>query len=180
MPQEHNNLHQSEFLLERSKEDESFEEPQNLYTDYTRHRWYTAWNLNLIVIFVLLASLVQNAVLFQRNKSLVHKLGMGISKYSKLFIQILIYFLTNVAGLPTNIPTVYKVQTNYVGENETLADELWDNINLDGTVVALSPEYVKEHKLEKSSPFPWDTEREVYFLKVFHSLHCLVSSSKTI
>jgi len=88
-------------------------------------------------------------------------------------IKVIVYSLTSSAGLPTDIPTVYTYYTDYNSENETVANELWDNINLDASVVALSPEYVKEHKLESSSPFPWDTERDIYFLKVFHSLHCL-------
>lgn len=91
MPQDYEHLHQSNSLLEESKENESFQESSDLYTDYTRHRWHTGRKLNIVFIFALLLSLAQNAVLFQRNKSLVHKVGMGISKYSKWTFQTLIY-----------------------------------------------------------------------------------------
>ncbi|PQE03934.1 cytochrome p450 protein [Rutstroemia sp. NJR-2017a BVV2] len=75
-----------------------------------------------------------------------------------------------MAGLPTNIPTVYTFRTDYFSNNLTLENEMWDNLNLDASVVALDPEYVAQHKLEKSSPFPWDTEREKYMRKAFMDL----------
>jgi hypothetical protein len=73
------------------------------------------------------------------------------------------------------MPVVYLHASDYSSNNKTLANELWDSINLDALEVVLSPEYVAEHSLDESTPFPWDPERHIYFLKVFHSLHCLVS-----
>jgi hypothetical protein len=159
MEKEYQGLQQSDRLLEVNKDDESCQEHEDFYAvEYSTHRWYAAWKINAVFISILVVSLVQNGLLYQRNKVLAEKATMGISKYT---------------GLPTNIPMVYTYRTDYFGDNETLADELWDNLDLTASVVALSPEYVAEHKLEKSSPFPWDTEKDMYFLKVFHSLHCL-------
>lgn len=51
-------------------------------------------------------------------------------------------------------------------------------MNLDSLVVALEDTWAAEHGLPKSVfRFPWDPETKgVYFLKVYHGLHCLVSS----
>lgn len=69
-------------------------------------------------------------------------------------------------------PIVYKTEW---GKNETLMDELWENLDVSPIVVALSHEYAEEHGLARSAPFPWDDEKGIYHIKVFHQLHCLVS-----
>lgn len=74
--------------------------------------------------------------------------------------------LTDLAGLPSNVPVTYVYHNDWWGENETLANELWESINVDAQVVALSLDYVAEHNLPESDPFPWDTERRLYFPKV--------------
>lgn len=74
--------------------------------------------------------------------------------------------LTSLAGLPSNVPITYDFHNDYWGDNKTLANELWENINVDAQVVALSAEYISEHNLPDSDPFPWDTERSLYFPKV--------------
>jgi hypothetical protein len=88
--------------------------------------------------------------------------------------------LTNLAGLPSNTPVTFDYFNAYWGDNKTLANELWENINLDAQAIALSPEYISKHNLPESGPFPWDTEKRLYFPKVFHSLHCLVSLVKML
>lgn len=74
------------------------------------------------------------------------------------------------------MPYVYEYFTKYwTGDCEISTreeDELWDLINVDNVAVALSCDYIKEHNLEPSEPFPWDSDKSVYYLKVYHHLHC--------
>lgn len=78
-------------------------------------------------------------------------------------------------GLGFDTPVIYQSSTDYWGENETLADELWNGVDTDPLVVALSDDYAQQHDLEMSGRFPWDDEKGIYFLKAFHNLHCLAS-----
>lgn len=84
----------------------------------------------------------------------------------------------SLAGLGYDMPYRFEYHNEYWGENETLADELWDNINTDGLVVALSRDYQAEHNLPASNPFPWDQSKGLYYIQSFHLLHCLVSHLK--
>ncbi|KAI9650468.1 hypothetical protein NHQ30_000484 [Ciborinia camelliae] len=54
------------------------------------------------------------------NKS-HHELEDNVSKYAKL---------------PSDVTHTYQFYTDYWGENETLVDELWENINVDPVAVA--------------------------------------------
>lgn len=56
-----------------------------------------------------------------------------------------------------------------------MADELWNGMDTDPIVVALSDDYAQQHDLKISGRFPWDDEKGIYFLKGFHNLHCLAS-----
>lgn len=78
-------------------------------------------------------------------------------------------------GLGFDTPVTYQSSTDYWGDNETLADELWNGMDTDPIVVALSDDYAQQHGLKMSGRFPWDDEKGIYFLKAFHNLHCLVS-----
>lgn len=81
-----------------------------------------------------------------------------------------------LGGLGYDVPVVYHAVTDYWSDNETLADELWDNIDTSPMGVALSDDYAQSHGLPIASRFPWDDEKGTYFLKAFHQLHCLVGS----
>ena len=63
----------------------------------------------------------------------------------------------------------------YFGENETAADLLWEDINIDNGTVALEDSYVEALGLPTSQRFPWDERKGIYILNGFHSMHCLVS-----
>lgn len=71
-------------------------------------------------------------------------------------------------------PRVNEPKNDYWGENETLADELWNQLNTDAVAVQFSDEYAREHQLPKSARFPWDDSKGIYFIKALHELHCLV------
>ena len=62
----------------------------------------------------------------------------------------------------------------YFGEDETVADQLWENISIDNGTVALSDSYAAAMGLPVSQRFPWDQEKGLYLLNGFHSMHCLV------
>ncbi len=75
-------------------------------------------------------------------------------------------------GLDT--PSIHYHHTEYWGKNQTRADELWESIDTNPMVVALSDDFADAHGLPRSDRFPWDETKGRYFVKVFHQLHCLV------
>ncbi|KAJ5733452.1 hypothetical protein N7493_002238, partial [Penicillium malachiteum] len=79
-----------------------------------------------------------------------------------------------LAGLAFDVPVSYFQNTEYNSENQTLADEMWESLSLDGMVIAPTNEWIQEKGLPESWPFPWDpSNRRLYFLKVYHHIHCL-------
>jgi len=109
-------------------------------------------------VCIILTSLIFNVFLYFRTSEGV---GKGLSPYT---------------GLASDKPYTYKFFTEWwTGENENTTqeeDELWDKLDIKPIAVLLSSEYVKEHNLEESSPFPWDPEKSVYYIKVYHHFHC--------
>jgi hypothetical protein len=81
------------------------------------------------------------------------------------------------AGLAYDTLVSYGHHTDYTSDNKTFADEMWDNLSIDPLVIAPTPEWIEEMGLPPSWDFPWDSNRKIYFIKVFHQLHCLVSNS---
>ena len=81
------------------------------------------------------------------------------------------------AGLTFDTPIPYEWHTPYNGENQTLADELWANLqpDIDAGLVALTDEYTKANDLLYAQRFPWEKDMGIYFLNGLHSMHCLVS-----
>ncbi len=77
-------------------------------------------------------------------------------------------------GLELDTPSVHYHHTEYWGKNQTRADELWESIDTNPMVVALSDDFADAHSLPRSDRFPWDETKGRYFVKVFHQLHCLV------
>lgn len=77
------------------------------------------------------------------------------------------------SGLALDTPVLYEHNTPYWGTNQTLADELWESIDTDPMVVALSDDWAVSHGLDVSARWPWDRSKGRYFLKMFHQLHCL-------
>ena len=77
-----------------------------------------------------------------------------------------------------NTPTTYHNYTDYLSQNETYAHQMWSNIDTSPLEVALTDEYAAEHGLGISIlRFPWDPSKGIYFLKVYHHLHCLVRTA---
>ena len=131
-----------------------------------------------IVSLLLLMSVLLNAVLLSEARPsprdcCPQRSPYSIShSYNMYCYQVLRILL---ADLAYDTPTVFEHDTEFAANNETLADELWDGIDVSPITVALSDDWARDHGLEASVRFPWDDEKGLYFLKVFHSLHCLVS-----
>ncbi|KAF2228674.1 hypothetical protein EV356DRAFT_457279, partial [Viridothelium virens] len=83
-------------------------------------------------------------------------------------------------GLGFDKGVTYHTQTDYWGDNETLADELWESIDTAPMVIALSYEEAYKRGLSWSVPWFWDDDKGIYLVKAFHSMHCLKLLRKAI
>ncbi|KAI9660067.1 MAG: hypothetical protein M1821_001419 [Bathelium mastoideum] len=126
-------------------------------TTKPRHR-LLHYSVIALLLFILVCSLSLNSVLLFWIKGWQSPVHAYRSPYT---------------GLTYENTQTYTFNSDYWGENGTLADELWDNIDINPIAVALSDEWVEEHNLEHSLRFPWDDQKGIYFIKAFHSLHCL-------
>lgn len=115
----------------------------------------------IAVSCIALASLSLNVVLILPQVSQTSSFSTleGISAYT---------------GLGLDVPSVHFHHTDYWSPNQTRADELWEGIDTNPMVVALTDEFADLHGLPHSDRFPWDKSKGRYFVKVFHQLHCLV------
>lgn len=64
----------------------------------------------------------------------------------------------------------------YTDPDDDVRDHLWDQIDIDSGIVAVPKIWAKEKGLPEGTTFPWDTDKSLYFVNAYHSLHCLVSS----
>lgn len=78
------------------------------------------------------------------------------------------------AGLALDVPILYNHDTEYTSSNKTHADYMWDSLSIDPMIIAPTLEWAESMNLPSSWEFPWDSNRRIYFIKVFHQLHCLV------
>lgn len=67
----------------------------------------------------------------------------------------------------------YVFVSNYTAEDEEVQNKLWEDINIDDGVVALSDDWAAAHGLRPSQRFPWDDTKGIYILHGFHNMHCL-------
>lgn len=85
----------------------------------------------------------------------------------------------DTAHLSRDVDVPWASTSPYFGEDETIADRLWEGINIDNGTVALADSYVKGIGLPPSQRFPWDQRKGIYLLNGFHSMHCLVGGRLT-
>jgi len=78
------------------------------------------------------------------------------------------------AHLSREVSVPWTHMNAYFGENDTAADELWEDISIDKGTVALEDSYVRRVGLPRAQRFPWDENKGLYLLNGFHSMHCLV------
>lgn len=83
---------------------------------------------------------------------------------------------SNAANLGYNYPTPFQWHTEYNGDNQTLADELWEALGaeIDTGFIAVPDEWSAAKGLLEAQRFPWDTSKGIYLLNGQHNLHCLV------
>ena len=107
-----------------------------------------------------------------------HVSPFGVTPFSKPHLPwLMIFHRLNLllGGLPYDTPVNFQYHSDYWGENETLADELWEAVETDPVAIALTDDYAQAHNLNVSLRFPWDSNKGLYYIKVFHQMHCLVS-----
>lgn len=80
----------------------------------------------------------------------------------------------NSGNLSHDFDLPWMSKSPYFGEDEVVADQLWEDISIDNGTVALDDSYVKTIGLPPSQRFPWDEHKGIYLLNGFHSMHCLV------
>ncbi|KAI4244324.1 MAG: hypothetical protein L6R40_003050 [Gallowayella cf. fulva] len=80
---------------------------------------------------------------------------------------------TDIAHLREDSPQAWQSKSPYFGEDDTVADILWDEISIDNGTVALDDSYAASLGLPLSQRFPWDQDKGLYLLNGYHSLHCL-------
>ncbi|KAF7931133.1 uncharacterized protein EAE97_009342 [Botrytis byssoidea] len=121
-------------------------------------------SMTKFLVFIILCLLSSNTFLLFHHTKLEDKKS---SENSLAF--------SRYARLKYDTPLIYYNHTDYMSNNDTLQDEMWDSIDTSPLVVALDDEWATEHQLPLSVfRFPWDPEAKgIYFLKAFHGLHCL-------
>lgn len=63
----------------------------------------------------------------------------------------------------------------FLDEDPKVADQAWDDINIDIGTIALDKSYAASMNLPEAQQFPWDESKSIYLLTGFHDLHCLAS-----
>lgn len=76
-------------------------------------------------------------------------------------------------GLEYNKLVTFQAKTDWQSENETIADALWDGIDISPITIAVSKTWAAEHGLPESNTFYWDKDKALYHIKGIHGMHCL-------
>lgn len=137
--------------------------------------WLRAFSRPVAVIAIIcisFASITLNVILLWLQYRVFHERIQNVQSapYSSLMGK------SAYTGLALDTPSTHFHHTDYWGPNRTLADALWESVDTNPMVVALTDEFAKAHDLPLSDRFPWDETKGRYFVKVFHQLHCLVCS----
>ena len=81
------------------------------------------------------------------------------------------------ADLQADVKVPYQAKTEYSGEDEGLATELWEAINSTSAgAVALDHDWAASKGLIRAQDFPWDTNKGIYYIQGIHDVHCVVRS----
>ncbi|KAL8760670.1 MAG: hypothetical protein Q9184_003155 [Pyrenodesmia sp. 2 TL-2023] len=123
-----------------------------------RHKWHFH---KLLIPISLLVSLMLNAVLVTRlNTRATPTSAPSVSKFAKLEF---------------NVPTPFSWHTDYNGQDQALANDLWDALGaeIDSGFIAVTDEWAAANDLLEAQRFPWDTTKGIYLVNGQHNLHCL-------
>ncbi|KAI1374521.1 hypothetical protein F4677DRAFT_425305 [Hypoxylon crocopeplum] len=131
----------------------------NVATSNTRLRRFS---LALIVITVL--SLALNILQLS-----VYKIPVSPTTGDEIWT-----YRSKYAGLEEDNIDVYWDQWGpYAGSDDDIRDHLWDSIDIDSGIVAVSKSWASEKGLPEGTTFPWDSDKSIYFVNAYHSMHCL-------
>ncbi|KAL8900182.1 MAG: hypothetical protein Q9207_005818 [Kuettlingeria erythrocarpa] len=109
----------------------------------------------------LAVSLILNAFLVTRlNTRASPNAASSVSKFAKLEF---------------NVPVPFEWHTDYNGEDQARADELWDALGaeIDSGFIAVTDGWAAANDLLEAQRFPWDTSKGIYLVNGQHNLHCL-------
>ncbi|KAI1767160.1 hypothetical protein GGR53DRAFT_145534 [Hypoxylon sp. FL1150] len=120
--------------------------------------------LNLILIIAVIISFSLNIVQLSLYKLNLRptsegETGTHRSKYAEL--------------LEGNVKVYWNQSGAYTDPDDGVRDHLWDRIDIDSGIVAVSKTWAKEKGLPEGTTFPWDTDKSLYFVNAYHNLHCL-------
>lgn len=138
-----------------------------------------AWNANsteiiptntcsfIVYLSIMLISLSANILLVMDNGKMRIARDTGRAIYSGLKFD-------------TSVPyhAISKFWHPELTDSDMEAE--WDAIDTNAMAITLHDDYVKKYDLPVSTPFPWDTERSIYYVKGIHDLHCLKLIRKAI
>ncbi|KAI1084208.1 hypothetical protein F5B20DRAFT_576348 [Whalleya microplaca] len=78
------------------------------------------------------------------------------------------------AGLKEgDVEVFWNQSSGYTDTDDDVRDHLWDRLDIDSGIVAVPKLWAKEKGLSEGTTFPWDTDKSLYFVNAYHSLHCL-------
>jgi len=77
------------------------------------------------------------------------------------------------SGLEYNKVVTYHAWTDWQSENDTIADALWDSVDISPITIALPKTWAAEYGLPESNTFYWDEDKALYHIKGIHGMHCL-------
>jgi hypothetical protein len=140
--------------------------------------WVVRLYRPVIVVVLLCISIVSSAINIYLLSALSHQAHVRAEE-ARIYPLSSLQGKSAYTGLSLDTPSIHYHHTDFWSSNETLADELWEGIDTDPMVVALTDDFADAHSLPRSDRFPWDKSKGRYFVKVFHQLHCLVSASYT-
>ncbi|KAL8821736.1 MAG: hypothetical protein Q9223_000260 [Gallowayella weberi] len=124
-----------------------------------------------IVVSLLLNVFLAVAILHTSGKAVDHKrTAYGILPAPALPVTAA---KVVTAHLRQDFSLAWQSKSRYFGEDDAVADKLWDEISIDNGTVALDDTYAASMGLPLSQRFPWDKNKGLYLLNGYHSLHCL-------
>lgn len=127
------------------------------------------------LLFMLSITAVSTALLLTRQRcSLASPSFCKKYKCSAIFPNTPLTLLTLV-DLETNVPVPIS------HDDHTIEDPMWDSPEYDWYLgwVALQNDVAQSKGLPTAMHWPWDSSRSIYILHGFHSLHCVVSPSRS-
>ncbi|KAA8644456.1 uncharacterized protein ATNIH1004_008660 [Aspergillus tanneri] len=137
------------------------EEGKPWTTETTTQRIKPGFRQLGILLFLLIASLISNILLYTHNRRLKlavdHKGFTGIYARGETWKQ-------------------FHTYTEYSNVNQTISNAAWETFTTNG-FVAIPHQEAADFGLPLAEDFPDDPTKGVYVLEGFHEIHCVVGTS---